>query len=100
MAVAVPAIGNHDPRIAGADQCVELLAVAVIGDLQERRLRCGCGPQRAAFAAGAPAGLINVHRVLVKHPVLQVEMGARERIGGALADRVHTPSRQAHAEQV
>ena len=78
MAVAVPAVGDHDPGIAGADQRVELLAVAVLGDLQERRLRGGRGPQRAALAAGAPAGLIDMHRVLVQHPVLQLQMRASQ----------------------
>ena len=44
MAVAVPAVRDHDPGVVGADQRVELLAVAVLGDLQERRLRGGRGP--------------------------------------------------------
>jgi hypothetical protein len=40
---AVPAVRDHDPRIR-ADQRVELLAVAVFGDLQERRLGGARGP--------------------------------------------------------
>ena len=80
MAVAVPAVGDHDPRVRGADQRVELLAVAVLGDLQERRARGGRGPQRAALTAGAPAGLIDMHRALVKHPVLQLQVRAGERV--------------------
>ena len=87
MAVAVPAVGDHDPWV-GADQRVELLAVAVLGDLEERRVQGGRGPQRAALTAGAPAGLIDMHRALVKHPVLQLQVRAGERLGGALADRV------------
>ena len=43
MAEAVPAVRDHDPRIR-TDERVELLAVAVLGDLQERRLRGGRGP--------------------------------------------------------
>ncbi len=37
---------------------------------------------------GAPAGLIDMHRVLIQHPVLQLQMRAGQRLGGALADRV------------
>jgi len=33
MAKAIPAIRDHDPCIRGADERVELLAVAVLGDL-------------------------------------------------------------------
>jgi hypothetical protein len=61
MAVAVPALRDHDPRIR-ADQRVELLAVAVLGDLQERRLRGGRGPRHTSLTAGPPAGLIDMHR--------------------------------------
>jgi hypothetical protein len=78
MAVAVPAVRDHDPWIGGADQRVELLAVAVLGDLQERRLRGGRGPQRAALTARAPPGLIDMHRALIKHPVLQLTMWASQ----------------------
>ena len=42
---AVPAIGDDDPGVVGAHECVELLAVAMFGDLQESRLRGGRGPQ-------------------------------------------------------
>ena len=80
MAVAVPAVRDHDPGVAGADQRVELLAVAVLGDLQERGLRGGRGPQRPALAAGPPAGLIDMHRALVQHPVLQLAMWAGQRV--------------------
>jgi hypothetical protein len=31
-----------------------------------------------------------MHRGLVQHPVLQLQMRARERLGRALTDRVHT----------
>jgi hypothetical protein len=30
---AVPAVRDHDPGVAGADERVELFAVAVLGDL-------------------------------------------------------------------
>ena len=80
MAVAVPAVRDHDPWVAGADQRVELLAVAVLGDLQERRLRGGRGPQRASLTAGPPAGLIDMHRALIQHPVLQLQVRAGERV--------------------
>jgi hypothetical protein len=65
VAVAVPAVRDHDPRVRCADQRVELLAVAVLGDLQEHGVRGGRGPQCPPFAAGAPAGLIDMHRILV-----------------------------------
>src|SRR3954451_19745450 len=55
MAVAVPAVRDHDPGIS-ADERVELLAVAVLGDLQEHRVGGGRGPQRAPLTAGPPAG--------------------------------------------
>jgi hypothetical protein len=79
MAVAVPAVRDHDPTIR-ADERVELLAVAVLGDLQERGARGGRGPQRAPLTAGPPAGLIDVHRALIEHPVLQVQVRAGERV--------------------
>ena len=88
MAVAVPAVGDHDPWVAGADQRVELLAVAMRGDLEERRLGRGRGPQRATLTAGPPAGLIDMHRALIQHPVLQLQVRAGQRLRGALADRV------------
>jgi hypothetical protein len=72
----VPAIRDHDPR-ERADERLELLAIAALGDLQERRLSGGRGPQRASVTAGAPAGLIDVHRLLIQHPVLQVAMRAQ-----------------------
>jgi len=78
MAKAVPAVRDHDPGVVGADERVELLTVAVLGDLQERRLRSGRGPQRAALTAGSPAGLIDVHRLLVQHPVLQLAVRASQ----------------------
>jgi hypothetical protein len=74
---AVPAVRDHDPRI-GADERVELLAVAVFGDLQERRLGRGRGPQRPSIPGGSPASLIDVHRVLVQHPVLQLAVWASQ----------------------
>ena len=47
MLKAVPAIRDDDPRI-GTDQRLELLAVAMLGDLEERRARGSQGPQRAS----------------------------------------------------
>src|ERR1700758_5280563 len=78
--VAVPAIGAHDPGVPGTDERVELLAVAMLGDLQERRPRGGRGPQRPALTTRAPAGLIDMHHALVKHPVLQMAVRASQRV--------------------
>jgi putative component of toxin-antitoxin plasmid stabilization module len=75
MAKAVPAVRDHDPRIR-TDERVELLAVAVLGDLQERRLRGGRGPQRTPLTAGPPAGLIDMHRALIEHGVLELQVRA------------------------
>ena len=100
MAVAVPAVGDHDPRVAGADQRVELLAVAVLGDLQEHRLGGGRGPQRAPLTAGAPAGLIDMHRILVQDHVLQLQVRTGQRLGRALTDRVRATGRERDAEQI
>src|SRR5438445_3267264 len=83
MAVSVAAVRDHDPRIGGADQRGELLAVAVLGDLHEHGAWRGCGPSRTTFTAGAPARLINVHRRLIEDPVLQLQMRARQRVRGA-----------------
>jgi hypothetical protein len=91
MAVSVPAVRDHDPGVAGGDQGVELLAVAVLGDLQEHGARSRRGPQCTTFTARAPAGLIDMHRVLVQNPVLQVQMWAGERVRRALADRSTAP---------
>ena len=41
-----------------------------------------------------------MHRPLIQHPVLQLQVGAGERVGGALADRVHAADRERDAEQV
>ncbi len=70
MAVAVPAIGDHDPWV-GADQRVELLVVAVLGDLHKHPAGGGRGPQRSLFANGSPAGLIDMHRSALPVPALQ-----------------------------
>ena len=78
MAEAVPAVRDHDPGVARADQRVELLAVAMLGDLKERGGRGGRGPQRATLTAGPPSGLIDMHRALVQHPVLQLQVGASQ----------------------
>ena len=100
MAVAVPAVRDHDPGICGADERVELLAVAVLGDHKDRRAWRGGGPQRATLTARAPAGLIDMHHALVQHPVLQLQMRAGERLGGALADRIGRTGRERNAEQI
>jgi hypothetical protein len=76
MGVAVPAVGDHDPRVGRPDQRVELLAVAIRGDLKERRIRRGGGPQRATLTASAPAGLIDMHRALIQYPVLELQVRA------------------------
>src|SRR5271165_1427299 len=100
MAVAVPAVRDNDPGVAGADQRVEGLAVAMLGDLQEHGARGVRGPQRARNAPGSPAGLIDMHRRRVEHLVAEVQMWACQRVGGALADRVGRAGRQAHTEQI
>jgi hypothetical protein len=100
MLVTVPAVRDDDPRIGRADERTELLAVAALGDLKERGGRGARAPQRAALAAGAPAGLIDRHRALVQHPVLQLAVRAGQRLGGSLADRIDRAGRQRDAEQV
>src|SRR3954447_24936813 len=99
MAVAVPAVRNHDRGVA-ADQRVKLLAVAVLGDDKERGGRGGRGPQRATLAAGPPAGLIDMHRALLEQPVLQLAVRAGERFAGALADLVDRAGAKRDAEQI
>jgi len=77
-----------------------LLSVAALGDLKERGGRGGRGPQRATLTAGPPAGLIDMHRALVQHPVLQLQVRAGERVAGALADMVDRAGREHDAEQI
>ena len=79
MLVAGPAVGDDDPR-ERADQLVELLAVAVLGDLKQRRVCGGRGPQRTRIAGGPPAGLVDVQRGLAEDPVPQPGVGAGERV--------------------
>ena len=99
MAVAVPAIGDHDPGVAGADQRVELLAVAVLGDLEEHGLRSGRGPQCTPRTPGAPAGLIDMYRVLVEHPACSCRCGpakasdARWQIASIVPTESRAPNR-------
>jgi hypothetical protein len=38
------------------------------------------GPQRPALTARAPPGLIDMHRALIQHPVLQLAMRASQRV--------------------
>jgi hypothetical protein len=97
MVVAVPAVRDHDPRVAGPAKRVELVAVAVLGDLQEHRIRGGRGPQRAPLTARAPASLIDM---LVQHDVLQMQVRGGQRLGCALADRVRGPGAERDAEQI
>ena len=52
--IAVPAVRDDDPRIR-ADQLAELLAVAVLGDLEDRGAGAGQRPQRATVAGGPPS---------------------------------------------
>jgi hypothetical protein len=99
MLIAGPAVRHDDPRI-GADQCGQLLAVAVLGDLEARRAGAGHGPQRTALTGRPPAGLIDVHRVLLEDPVLQLGVRAGERVAGALADRVDRAGREPGPEQI
>ena len=66
---------------------------AALGDLKPRRVGGGRAPQRSRVAAGAPAGLIDMHRALTEDPVAQVAVGARERGAGALTDGVHGAGR-------
>src|SRR5581483_1065532 len=98
MLEADPAIGDDDPGVSGADERVELLAVAVLGNLKERRPGGGRGPQRPALAARSPAGLIDMHRALIQHPVLQMAVRPGQRVRGALADRVDAAGRERDAE--
>jgi len=78
MLMAGPAVGDDDRREV-ADQLVELLAVAVRGDLKRRRVGRGQSRQRSRVARGAPAGLVDVQRLLGTDPVAQVGIRARQR---------------------
>src|SRR5271165_6786251 len=90
--VARPAVRDHDPG-ERADQLVELIAVAALGDLEDRRSWCVHRPQRPRVSGGPPAGLVDMQRVLGVDPVPQLLIRARERVCGVLADRVHTSDR-------
>jgi hypothetical protein len=68
--VAEPSVRDDNPR-AGADQLVELLAVAVLGDLEDRRAGAGRGPQRTTVTRGPPAGLIDMPHALGQNQLEQ-----------------------------
>src|SRR5215210_5011623 len=61
MVIGPPAVRADDPPVA-ADQLAEAVAVAVLGDPEDRRFGRGRGPQRAPLARGGPAGLVDVER--------------------------------------
>src|SRR3954463_12221029 len=85
--VSGPAVGDDDPWIR-ADQRVELLTVAVLGDPEQRGLGGGQRPQGAAVSGGSPSGLIDVQRRLIEHPVVQLCVRTGECGASALADRI------------
>ena len=53
-----------------------------------------------AITAGPPAGLIDMHRALIQHPVLQLADAGPPAPPSALADRVHRAGRERDAEQI
>ena len=69
--IAGPAVGDDDPG-ERADQLVDLLAVAVLGDLNDRRLLGGHRPQRAGIPGGPPARLVDMQCILAADPVAQL----------------------------
>ena len=87
------------------DQVVTLVlrtkrAVAVFGDLKDRRARRCHGPQRARVPSGPPARLIDVHCGLAENPGPQVSMRAFEHVRGVLADRLDGAGRELGAEHL
>jgi hypothetical protein len=62
-----------------ADQLVELLAVAALGELEDRRVWGGQRPQRAGIAGGPPTSLIDMERGLAENPVAQLAVRVGER---------------------
>ena len=90
--VTRPAIRDDDPAVV-ADQLVELLAVAVLGDLEDRCSRGAHAPQRAGIAGGPPAGLVDMQcalgRIHARSAVVRVASAAlaRCKIASTLPDR-------------
>ena len=70
MAVAVPAVRDHDPGVPRANQRLELFAVAMLGNLKERGASSARSPSGPTLTGGPPTGLIDLHDALVQHPVL------------------------------
>lgn len=57
-------------------------------------------PQRAALTGGAPAGLVHVHALTGAHTLSELLVGLRQRLAGALEDRLDGAGAQAHPEQL
>src|SRR6266516_5511498 len=100
VVVGPPAVGAADAGELVAEQFLEAVAVAVLGDAEDRRLGGGRGPEGAAFAGGRPAGLVDVDRRRLKDRGAQCFVRLCERVCSAPADRVDRPDRQPDPEQL
>src|SRR5712691_5443711 len=100
VVVAAPAVGADDPGEALAEQRPGLERVPAGRDPKHRRPACQRTPERAAAAAGLPAGLVDVDGRGCLDPLLELGVGAGERVAGALDDRIDRPGRELDAEQL
>ena len=62
VVVGPPAVGAADAGEPLAEELLEPVAVPILGDPEDRRLRRGRGPERAVGPGGDPAGLVDVDR--------------------------------------
>lgn len=65
--VRPPPVRGHDPVKIVAEQRLEPVAVAILNDPEDRRLRSHSSPHRAVISGKEPAGLIDVYRARAQH---------------------------------
>jgi len=80
VVVGPPAVGAADAGELVAEQFLEAVAVAVLGDAEDRRFGAGRGRERAALAGGRPAGLVDVDRRRLKNRGNQCFVRLYERV--------------------
>jgi len=98
--ICPPAIRGHDPLKPGGKQLFEPVAVTVLGDPEDRRLRGRGGPHRAVLTGKEPAGLIDVDRPGVQHLARETLVRASEQPRGALTNLIDRADRDRDPEQL
>ena len=100
VVVAAPAVRADDPGEALAEQRPGLEGVAAGRDPEDRGPAGEGAPECPVAAGGLPAGLVDVDDRGRLDPLLELRVGAGERLPGALDDLVDRPGRELDAEQL